>query len=164
MADPHWTGYVGMISGIAGAVLSVISYRKSNSIKKLDLRLELRKEINNANTNLAHLTGLIPYANKSRTAVAAATGNLRSGVMQRWNNELEQDNEQLASITERAPDSEAKYDSLNTKDLESKLIEVHSLQSEINKLVNKYQSAIDSDDSERNHIREDIRARSTPGG
>ncbi len=162
MADPHWTGYVGMVSGIAGAVLSIISYRKSSSIKNLDLRLELRKEINNTHTNLAHLTGLLPHANNSRRAVAAATGNFHSGNMQRWNNELEIDNEQLTSIAEKAPDLEASYDSLNTKELESKLIEVHSLQSEINTLVNKYQSAIDSDDSERNHIREDIRARNIP--
>lgn len=162
MADPHWTSYVGMVSGLAGAILSVISYRKSNSIKKLDLRLELRREINNTLTNLAALSDLLPYANRSRSAVASATGNFHSGAMQRWNNEFEEDNATLVSITERAPSPETNYDSLNTKELEAKLIEVHSIQSEINTLTNKYQAAVDSDDNERNHIREDIRAQHVP--
>ncbi len=164
MGDPHWTGYVGMISGIAGAILSVISYRKSNSIKTLDLRLELRKEISNTQTNLSQLTDSLPYANKSRSAVASATGMFNSGVMKKWNEEFEQDNSELVSITERALSTEDSYDHLNTNELESKLIEVHSLQGEINTLLNKYQAAVESDDNERNHLREDIRAQYPPHG
>jgi hypothetical protein len=57
MPDPHWTGYVGMISGLSGAVLSVVSYIKSSSIKKLDLRLKLRKEINNTALPLIEWVG-----------------------------------------------------------------------------------------------------------
>ena len=49
MTDPHWTSYVGMvadivgaITGISGAIMGYISYRKSNEIESLGLRLELR--------------------------------------------------------------------------------------------------------------------------
>lgn len=50
MADPDLLGYtgaitgvIGAISGIAGSVLGYIAYRRSDQLKALDLRLELRK-------------------------------------------------------------------------------------------------------------------------
>jgi ribosomal protein L21E len=43
MTDTVWTGYVGMVTGIVGAVIGIAAYLRSNKIKKLDLRLELRK-------------------------------------------------------------------------------------------------------------------------
>jgi hypothetical protein len=47
MAEPHCTGYVGIatgivgsITGIAGEIMGYVSYRRSNNIKALDVRLE----------------------------------------------------------------------------------------------------------------------------
>jgi len=52
MAEPHWTAYVGIVTGaigavtgIAGAIMGFIGYRRSTAIKALDLRLDLRKGI-----------------------------------------------------------------------------------------------------------------------
>ncbi len=48
MAEPHWMGYIGMVTGIVGAftgiadaIMGYLSYKKSSSLKSLDLRLEL---------------------------------------------------------------------------------------------------------------------------
>lgn len=45
------------------------------------------------------------------------------------------------------------------KDLESKLVDAHRRQRELDKMLEKYNAAIQSDDNERNHIREDARLR-----
>ncbi len=83
MSEPDWMGYVGMatgiigaITGISGAIMGYVSYRRSNSLKSLDLRIELRKAINVAQSNLQQLEKLIEHANKSREAVASATAGL----------------------------------------------------------------------------------------
>ncbi|BDD94274.1 MULTISPECIES: hypothetical protein [unclassified Pandoraea] len=48
MAD--WTGYVGVVTGVAGMAMGFRGYRRSNQIKALDLRLELRKGLASGGT------------------------------------------------------------------------------------------------------------------
>ena len=114
MADPHWTSYVGMvtgilgiITGIPGAIMGFVSYRRSNTIKALDLRLELRKVINEIEAGLSSLTGLLENANQSRQKVAAATG--QAGALQMWNQQFEQDKVSLNEMIERAPSSSEEW-------------------------------------------------------
>jgi hypothetical protein len=169
MGDPHWAGYVGMvtgiigaITGIAGAIMGYVSYRRSNSIKKLDLRLELRKAIYEAKTSLSKLDGLLDYANQSRQRVAAATGRFGSGAMKIWNNAFDEDKNRLKQLAEDASAFGANYDDLSFIELESQLVNVHKLQGQIAELTEKYESSIKSDDEERRQIREDVRSRTAP--
>ena len=153
MADPHWTSYVGMATGILGAVLGFISYRKSNKIKSLVLRLEYRKAINDCTSAISKAEELLPYANKSRERVASATGSFHSGAMQQWKQQYEEDTNKLSELSGKAPSSGAHYDSLSPKQLESRLVDIHALQNEVDVLVNKYQTALDADDKARECIR-----------
>jgi len=169
MVEPNWTGYIGMvtgiigaITGIAGAIMGYVSYRKSNSLKSLDLRLELRKAISDARSSLSQLEVLIDFANKSRQAVASATGRYRSGMMEKWKQDVEADKSKLAQMSENAPEARANYENLNPKELESKLVGIHQFQSQINELKEKYDAAVHSDDEERKQIREDMRVRHAP--
>ena len=100
MADPHWTSYVGMATGIAGAIMGYLGYRKANSLKSLDMRLELRKAVTDLTTSYTELNGLIDSANQSRINMAAATGRFRSGMMQLWNSELETDKAAIVQLGE----------------------------------------------------------------
>lgn len=161
MSDPHWTGYVGMatgivgaITGIAGAVMGYFSYRRSNSLKSLDLRIQLRIEEHTANSSLSSLGELIDHANKSRQRVAAATGRPHSSMMEQWKKEVEADKTQLVEMLKKAPNTEDNYEILGEKELEARLIKVHKFQSEIDQMKEKYQTALRSDDKERDRIRE----------
>src|SRR5688572_4220085 len=107
MADPHWTSYVGMatgilgtITGVAGAILGVVSYRRTSQIKQMDSRLELKKAINQANANISALLELLPYADKSRTRVASAKGLLQSGAMEKWKTDYQMDWERFIALKE----------------------------------------------------------------
>ncbi len=103
MAEPHWTSYVGMAAGIFGAIMGYVSIRRSNQIKSLDLRLELRKSINNYNAAISKAKELMPRANKSRERVASAMGNYNSGAMVQWKQEYEKDNNALGGLSNDAP-------------------------------------------------------------
>jgi hypothetical protein len=164
--EPHWIGYVGMITGIvgaitgvAGAIMGYLGYRRSTSLKSLDLRLELRKAANNVQAGLSRLERLIEHANHSRKAVAAAKGTFGSGMMVKWKQDVEMDKNLARELSKNAPPADRNYDDLTPKELESKLVELHKLQVQIDELTQKYDAAVRADDEDRKHIREAAEAR-----
>lgn len=168
MAEPHWTSYVGMatgiigsFTGIAGAIMGYVSYKRSNSLKSLDMRLELKKAVNNIQANLSQTGILIEKANESRIAVAAAKGMSGSGAMVKWKQNVQSDKEDLMKLFGSAPKLDEKYEDLPPKDLESELVKVHRLQAQVDELKKKYEAALEADADDRKHIREDARARFT---
>ena len=128
MADPHWTSYVGMATGLIGAFTGIIGYRKARSLKSLDLRLELRKSTHNAHTDLNQLEDLVNKANKSRNAVASARGFLQSGRMVKWKADIEIDKAKLELLLNNAPDPEDNPAKYSHGKLELKLIAIHKFQ------------------------------------
>jgi len=166
MVEPHWTSYVGMISGligaatgIAGAIMGYLGYQKATSLKSLDMRLELRRAGTDLTTSYAELNALIDDANQSRMRMAAARERFKSGMMERWNNELEIDKTTIAQIEESIPKDNEQYKDLNTEKLEAKLVDVHRIQGEVTQLINKYHAAMDEDKRQGDHLREDMRSR-----
>ena len=145
MADPHWTSYVGMITGISGAIMGFIGYRKVNAFKSLDLRLELRKSVNSSFQKHSELSDLIATSNGSRKATAAAAGMTSSGRMQLWEQEVEKDTKYINELKEQSPEKDESFTSLTTEKLESKLVEAHDLQETLLGLIDKYKSAIEED-------------------
>lgn len=59
MSDPDWLSYAGVITGIAGATMGYISYRRTGKMKTLDLRLELRKAVNDLRSSVESLPSLL---------------------------------------------------------------------------------------------------------
>lgn len=125
MTDPHWTSYVGMVTGISGAIMYYISYRRSNKLKSLDLRLKLRKAVNELQQKHKDTNDIIIYADKSRNAVTSATGNMLSGRMKIWESAIEADTQALNTIANDLPDKKETFTNLNTEQLESKLVQIH---------------------------------------
>ena len=154
MADPHWTSYVGMITGVSGAIMGFISYRRSARLKTLDLRLELRKAMNELHQQHKQVSDLIAYANGSRKAVAAAMDNLRSGRMKLWEEAVEADKDRLNKLKEGLPIAGETFAGLKAEELESRLVDIHNKQCEVNSLLNKYKAEVESDDEARRHIRD----------
>jgi hypothetical protein len=154
MAEPHWTSYVGMLTGICGAILSVISYRKASSVKKLDLRLELRRAVSNLHADISGLAELLPYAKKSRERVAAAKGLARSGAMEQWLATHENDTATLNGLADSIKAYQGDFADLNLAALESKLAALHELQLLANRLLDKYRAGLAADDGDREFLRE----------
>ena len=60
------TGIIGAITGSAALVLAWISYRRSQQIKALDLRLELRKQVSDVRAAVEELPDLLERSRASR--------------------------------------------------------------------------------------------------
>ena len=155
-------GAVGAVTGIAGSIMGYISYRRSGQLKALDLRLELRKSISDLSDELQELRGLLAHAKKSRVAVAAATGRTGSGAMQHWLAKFETDEKSIEPLAQAASKLNVDFSKSSHGELEAKLVEVHSQKATVTRLRLKYESTITDDNNDRDHIRQDIRARTGP--
>lgn len=153
MADPHWTSYVGMITGISGAIMGFISFRRVNAFKSLDLRLDLRKAVKTLFQKHSELSELITSSNRSHIATAAAAGMTGSGRMKQWEQKVGEDTNFIEGLKEQFPEKDEKFSSLSAEKLESKLVEVHDIQEILLGLIEKYKSSIEEDDKTREHIR-----------
>ena len=150
------TGTIGAVTGIAGAVMGFVSYRRSGQMKALDLRLELRKTVDDLHDSVQSLSSLLERAKGSRAAVAAATG--QAGALQHWQGEYEKDLSAAQRLVTETPDPSATYKSLSYSELESRLVSVHQIQSQADRLHAKYRASLAADDKEREQIRADVRS------
>ncbi|KXU89128.1 hypothetical protein CI15_08755 [Paraburkholderia monticola] len=171
MADLDWinysgvvTGATGALTGIAGAIMGVVSIRRTTQIKALDLRLELRK----ASADLCHLfrglRELIDEADRSRVRVLDVTGgttrrNRATGrdiivpsARDVWSDQVNADRAKVGELEALMPDTKAGYAGLPHETLETKLVEVHSLQTQVSALAEKYKAALAKDDNTRREI------------
>src|SRR5450631_1535666 len=126
MTDATWlnylaatTGVVGMLTGVAGAVMGYVGYRRSVKVKALDLRLELKKAENELRYTASALPKLLEYAKQSHERVSAAIGLYKSGAMQAWHSEWDNDLALVASLLPRVPAADADYSKLSDPELEA---------------------------------------------
>lgn len=164
MSDSELLSYIGAITGVigaavgtAGAVMGYVSYRRTEEIKSLDLRLELKKAENDLRNIAADLPAHLEYVKKSHKRVAAATQHLTSGAFQKWIADWESDFGSAQAMVSALPEPSSEYANLSHSALESKIVAVHAAFCDARTLREKYDAMLDVDDKEREHIREDLR-------
>ena len=146
------TGIIGAITGPAALVLAWISYRRSQQVKALDLRVELRKQASDVRAAVLELADLLERSRASRIAVLAAMGALQSGGFETWKAELESDLYTAQALARELPNADEAYHRLKHQDLETKLVKVHAIAAKVTRLRNKYLRALAYDDKQREHI------------
>jgi len=163
MPAPAWVSYVGAVTGIIGTLVAIVSavatYRRVSRIKALDLRIELRKLEADVELALSSLPALIATAKESRTAMKNAVGTLRTGIMQNWLKEA--DDDRAAALQIEADFKSSLLDDAGaTEDaLEARLIEMHRLHARVTAYSDKYKASFAEDEKERAQLRADLRAR-----
>lgn len=152
MGEQDWLGYAGVITGVIGAITGVVgsalgfvAYRRTDQIKALDLRLELRKNNASLISDGNELLPLVEHAERSRLAVASAKGMYNSGATEKWVSECKGDRSIIESLIIKIPDAGEIYNDLSASELESKLVEIHTLQDKISRFRKKYDDSIASD-------------------
>jgi len=156
MAEPHWTSYVGMVtgivvavSGISGAILGIISYRRTTKTKQLDLRLELRKSLNETASLTDGIDNFIRSVYQSHERVMAMHGLRNSGAWEIWDREYDDDKRVLHLLLAQAPAQDEDFSKLSAEDLEARLIRAHKFQGNVKKIREKYKAVLDEDDEQR---------------
>ncbi|MFP6558886.1 hypothetical protein WJ542_11285 [Paraburkholderia sp. B3] len=159
MANLGWTDYVGavagmvgMATGISGAVMGYIGYRRSNQIKALDLRLALRKDLGEARESIGTLRQVMSQADGSRKANMAARGLGRSGAMVVWEQTLEADRAEVTKIAAAIPREGTDFSAMSEKQLESEIIAAHKIKTSLSTLVEKYRGELAADADSRRQI------------
>lgn len=147
-------GLIGAVTGCTGAVISYKNFKKVQKVKSLDLRIELRRTINEIRALLLEAENLLPRAYKSRLAVHSATGKLRSGATASWQTEYMKDLKSLEDINERFCRAEKHLNVDSYETLEQKLDSIDQLKREILPIVSKYLETLKEDDKVRERIRD----------
>jgi hypothetical protein len=165
MADSNWPGYVGMVTGLFGAVMGYLGYRYAKSMKVLDLRLQLRKDESDFIACVESLPALLDLAKQSRIHVNAAIGLGRSGNEQIFLNAWEVDLQAMNTLKSKLPDPNRYYPT-DPAALEAEIVVSHSFGSQASALKAKYQAELAADDKSRERIHAAMLAkvaRSSPG-
>lgn len=152
MSDLHWTDYVAVVTGAAGMVTGLISLRRTNKIKALDLRLELAKAVADARRSCETLPDLIAEAGRSRLAILSARGRLRSGAQVTWESAVATDRATLAELAGQLPAAVTDYRDLSPEALETRLVEIHTLTTRLGELRVRYTTALADDDNTRRDL------------
>lgn len=148
------TGVIGAITGIAGAVMGYYSYHKTNEMKALELRMELMKSGIETFQLAEDLGDLMLKAERSRQAVAAATGMIDSGAMEIWKRQYKADEEALGFFNETIDEYNIDYTATPISELEKRIVEIHSLRTMIKGVADRYLASLADDDLKRNDIKE----------
>jgi hypothetical protein len=154
MAD--LASYVGMVTGTIGTVMGVIAYVRSNQIKKLDLRLELRKALGDAHEALSTLRAVIDSAANSRPRVLAMRGLGRSGNAVTWDRDVEVDHAEVERLAALLRSENAGFTALSAEQLESEIVAAHKLKASMDTLIKKYRGELSADDEARRQRHQEI--------
>ncbi|ENE4761297.1 hypothetical protein ABNJ07_000017 [Vibrio parahaemolyticus] len=161
MSEINWIDYVGValglvgaITGCSGALISYKNYKKVQQVKSLDLRIELRRTVNEVRALLVETESLLPRAYKSRLRVHSAKGMLCSGSTANWQAEHTKVLESLDTIKERFNRAENNLSSDSYDTLEHKLDAIDQLKRDLLPIVNKYQETLKEDDKARERIKD----------
>ena len=82
--------------------------------------------------------------------------------MQQWLEQFDTDEKSIESLNQGLSKLNVDHSASSHSELEAKLVEVHALRAASSRLRQKYEACINEDDNDRNHIREDVRARIGP--
>jgi hypothetical protein len=156
------TGIVGAITGIVGAVWGYKGYAASNRFKSQDLRLQLRKGATESIELAKEVRALIDRSDKSRIAVASASGFLKSSRMVNWKSEVEAGQSEIDRISEGLPLERNLWSNFSDEQIENEIIRIHGEKLKMEKLRKKFEGEIAEDDERRNHIREQAHKRLNP--
>lgn len=143
------TGVIGAITGTAGAIMGCRAYRRTNKIKALDLRLELRRELSDAHALVRSIGTLLDEADRSRQAMMAAVGLGGSGAMTVWGQALIENRKRIKQILTVLRPEKHDFKDYSAEQLESELVSLHGSKRDLEALDAKYRAAMAEDDARR---------------
>ena len=133
------TGIIGAVTGGAGAYVAYVSYKKTEKLKALDLRLELRKLVAELKQEAREVPALLQIAKVSHARVLSATGMCKSGAQIMWLEQYDRDYKFASLLQSRVTSLEGDYASFTPEQLESSLVEAHGSSGELKKLREQYE-------------------------
>ena len=142
-------GYIGILTGLIGTFVGIAAYVRSNQIKRLDLRLEVRKGLGDAHEALSTVRAVMEAAANSRPRVLAMRGLGKSGNMVAWEQSIAADRVRMEEIAVTLRSEGGDFTTLSPEQLESEIVSSHRIKASLSTLVDKYRGELAADDEAR---------------
>jgi hypothetical protein len=154
-------GAIGAVAGIYGAIMGYLANKHANSIKALDLRLELRTRLSDAHALVVSLKALLDSANTSRMAVLSAVGLYNSGVKMAWDQAIYDDRLEIDRLAGTLRSEQHDFSKSTNEQLETELVAIHGKKRDLEVIEARYRAALTDDDTRRQEIRQQAAANGT---
>ena len=155
--DEIWspvTSVIGAICGVAGLIVSIVSYKKTNSTHAQELRIQIKKNVHEAKSLAVESKDIAFRAFKSREAVSNVKGMLFSGMMEKFKQENQADTKTIHELTSKIPSVEKPWEKFSNSAIEKEIVNLHSVTLQLGGLKEKYQKILDDDDENRRFLRD----------
>ncbi|CAN7268615.1 hypothetical protein [Caballeronia sp. LjRoot31] len=149
-------GYIGILTGLIGTFVGIAAYVRSDQIKKLDLRLEVKKGLGDAHEALSTLRAVMEAAANSRPCVLAMRGLGRSGNMVAWEQSIAADRVRLEAIAATLRSEGGDFTALSAEQLESEIVAAHKIKASLLTLIEKYRGELLADDEARRQRHQEV--------
>lgn len=146
-------GVIGSVLGVGGAWLAHSACRRSQEMKALDLRLEIRKALHTLNHGVGKLEDQLALAFKSRMLNAAASGSLKSGSMVNWRAQFDVDTAGLNDLKHALEVLSPDLAQRSLRDMEALLTELDAQAHQVKALLDRYRNSVAEDDRLRERAR-----------
>ncbi len=156
MAAPDWVSYTGMLTGLAGAVVAILAFKRSGEIKSLDLRVSCKKDIVELDELIDSLRSTFEKSKESRPRILSAIGKFRSGSMVVWQQQVDADMNTIQELLNRRDTIQPKIDQTDPVRLEALLVNVHEIKVKVISLLDKYENELKKDEIESNRLKDSI--------
>ena len=143
------TGIVGGASGLIGLFVSIWNVRRVSAIKSLDLRLELRRALEDHALQRNGIEEFLDRVFQSHRRVQAVQVGTGGGAARILEEEFTNDKAWLARLLEAAPRARESYQDLSPAQLEEELVAVHRSSGQLKALRDKYNDVLQKDDEWR---------------
>lgn len=165
MIDPIWASYIGMgtgiigaLTGISGAIVGFISYRKISSLKSLDLRIATKSAKDEFEVSMRKLNAIANKAVRSRPRIASAIGGVVSGMMTEWQQDIDARKDRTTELIDHFSSRQSNYDRMSANELENALVELRRWKGLTDAIVGEYEGDLAWDDEQGRQLKEDRRA------
>lgn len=135
---------IGALIGIGALFVSISNYRRLNSIKSLDLRLEAKRAFNEAHANVERIHSVLEKAARSREDLFTHAGHNESSVRIYWREQREQDAETIAALRTEL-ENIGEFEDLRQESLEGKIVQMDQINKRISVFLQKYQEQLAED-------------------
>lgn len=151
---PHWTAYVGMVTGMAGIVLAIWGHLRVNKLRRVDEWRVAAIELGKARAKLDTLPEQIADALKSRISVGVAAGHgSNSSSMKLFKKQTDDDIARVAELTRTTdPLSTDQLKNFSAEKLAKTRIEISSVRDEADTIWRKYERSAEQDDRQREQL------------
>ena len=160
MADQNWPSMVttiriltGMATGVFGSAMGGANFLHSRRMKSFDLATTLRIAKSDLTAQAAALEPLLASVLESRPAVAATEGWCGSELMQRFQQQHEQDLVEARALQSRAQNLSAEANPEALTLIQVLLVTTHELQRQASGIKRRYEASVAEGDKARDRIK-----------